>query len=212
MQKYKIKEIFGPTIQGEGSQAGKPVFFIRFSGCNKWNGREQSKAKSICSYCDTDFVGGDWMTAHDINERVVSIAAGYPIKILVLSGGEPTMQVDSSLIETLKNYGWEIHIETNGTSDMEKYHHLIDHITMSPKQSPQQTKLKSCSDIKFLYPYIGNGITPKNFSVSDISYKNIFIQPIMRDDYHENLKEAIDECLLYNYRLSIQQHKIIGVD
>jgi len=116
MKKYLVKEIFGPTIQGEGSYTGQACLFLRFSGCNKWSGRPEDKPNSICSFCDTDFVGGERMDSKEIIRRLGEIRGD--IEILVLSGGEPALQVDEALCKELSEAGFELHIETNGSKKL----------------------------------------------------------------------------------------------
>jgi organic radical activating enzyme len=201
MKKYSIKEIFGPTIQGEGSKSGTVVQFIRFSGCNRWSGRQEDKAESQCPFCDTDFYGGDLMTSFDIVSKL-----NPDVENVVISGGEPLLQLDQELVNALK--GYRIHIETNG-SKLPKFElGDIYHITCSPKQSAWNTILPYCHDLKVLFPY-----QYKN-SIEDyrkkISHKNAFLQPLYDDG--PNLKLTIQELYKLNdVKLSLQTHKIIGV-
>lgn len=207
--KYKIKEIFGPTIQGEGSYAGHCVMFVRFTGCNKWSGRPQDKPKSICHFCDTDFVGGELFTASEIVKELNKLS--NKVKTVVLSGGEPLLQVDKELILELKRNYFKVHIETNGSIEIkDDLRYYIDHITMSPKQSPEDTKLKHCNDLKILHPSINDKITIEEFKNFDAD--NFFLQPVMSDNYESNLKETIEKIYEYpNVKLSLQVHKIIEV-
>ena len=103
MKTYTVKETFGPTIQGEGFSAGESVYFLRFSGCNKWSGREEDRASSACPFCDTDFFGGKKMSVQDITEELKELRTkGRSAKrILVISGGEPTLQIDEPLLRAL---------------------------------------------------------------------------------------------------------------
>jgi organic radical activating enzyme len=208
---YKIKEIFGPTIQGEGSHAGEAVMFIRFTGCNKWSGRDTDKPKSICKFCDTDFVGGEVMNPIQIVMKLQELSK--KVTTVVLSGGEPMLQVDEQLLKNLTLMGYSVHLETNGslamTPEMRK---LITHISCSPKQAPAKTLLKEVDDLKILYPYISDEITFEAFAQSQIKYKQGYVQPVMDNDYSLNLHKAVRKVLLNPWlKLSIQQHKIIGV-
>ena len=117
---YRIKEIFF-TQQGEGKNTGKDFIFVRFSGCNLWSGKEKNKASAICSFCDTDFYGTDGINggkylAKELIEKIKSlwISADSQIRV-VLTGGEPLLQVDKPLIDALKNEDIYIAVETNGT-------------------------------------------------------------------------------------------------
>lgn len=217
MKTYKVKEIFGPTLQGEGTHAGRSVVFVRFSGCNKWSGRPDNKPDSVCYYCDTDFVGGERMTAVEIRaeiERLVE-ASGWNYALgnfhVVLSGGEPVMQLDETLAELLSRSHF-LHLETNGSLPLrpEVGQHLF-HITVSPKQSFADTKIRRAECLKFLFPWVGNGLVePESFQA--FAAGEVFVQPIEDADYKKNLAGALEFCLKHpSVRLSLQQHKILGV-
>ena len=209
MKTYLVKEIFGPTIQGEGTHAGKVVSFLRFGGCNKWNGKKESKPDSICNFCDTEFVGGERMTIDEIINKLLAIG----ISTVVISGGEPALQVDQELLNQLYVNHFDIHIETNGSVDISKVEHYFKHITCSPKQSIKETKLRNCDDLKILYPYINEDITIAKFR--RMSHLKGYLQPVMPNDLNgkENLKATIEK--LYEnplWKLSMQMHKIIEVE
>lgn len=208
-ENYRIKEIFGPTIQGEGSHAGVPVKFIRFAGCNRWTGLEKDRSKSVCSFCDTDFRTGQSMTIPMILESL--IALGSPkVKTIVISGGEASLQIDTHLLQILRENGFNLHIETNGSRDLTPFYSYLDHITMSPKQSITNTQLKRCDDLKLLYPPIHPDITIDSFS--QFQAKARFLQPVWDENYKNHLQMTLDELNLHpEWRLSLQTHKIIGV-
>ena len=119
---YSIKEIFY-TLQGEGANAGRAAIFCRFTGCNLWSGREKDRDRAICKFCDTDFVGtdgtmgGQYKTAEALAEAMQSLWPNNQKKnkFVVLTGGEPLLQVDSSLIKQLHEHDFEVAVETNGT-------------------------------------------------------------------------------------------------
>ena len=126
MKTYKVKEIFGPTIEGEGSKSGEVVFFLRLSGCNRWSGKEEDRADSICHFCDTDFLGGELLEKEAIVDRLLDMGSRYyedshgnkihprPFQLrVVISGGEPTLQMDYSLLRKLKESNFLIYVETN---------------------------------------------------------------------------------------------------
>ncbi len=217
MKTYRVKEIFGPTLQGEGSHAGRAVVFLRFAGCNRWNGRAESKPNSVCYYCDTDFVGGERMTAVEIEQAITRLveASGWDFETgnfhVVISGGEPTMQLDISLAKQLSRTFF-LHLETNGSIALEAglQDHLA-HVTVSPKQSFAETKIRTAEALKFLYPWVGDGsVRPESFHACAAG--EVFIQPIEGPEYADNLQGAIAYCLLNpDYRLSLQQHKILGL-
>jgi len=208
MKKYIIKEIFGPTIQGEGTYSGKAVVFVRFTGCNRWSGRAEDKAKSICSFCDTDFVGGDPYTPMQL---VKALREKSEIEDIVISGGEPLLQVDENLLEVLEREGFKVHIETNGSMNREFLPFYTKHVTISPKQSREDTKLTICNDIKLLVPYISDAITIDNFN--DFNAQNFYVQPVMNENYEDNVKLAIKLVKKYpKWKISLQTHKIMGVE
>lgn len=227
MKRYKVKEIFGPTIEGEGSKAGEVVLFLRLSGCNRWSGREEDRADSVCHFCDTDFLGGELLEREAIVDRLLDIGSRYykdghgnevhprmfQLRV-VISGGEPTLQMDYFLLRALKENNFLIYVETNGSRRIDpKTLDLIDHLVVSPKQSEALTKIKVCDDLKLLYPYL-EGADMKAFQ--KLSAGNRFIQPIKDSgsyqDYKRNLDGAINECIKNpEYKLSIQLHKIIQV-
>src|ERR1700710_804154 len=106
---YAVKELF-KTLQGEGAQAGRAAVFCRFAGCNLWSGREVDRAKAVCQFCDTDFVGtdgeggGKFETAKALAAAIDKAWAGDRAdthhsnrKFVVITGGEPLLQLDSSL-------------------------------------------------------------------------------------------------------------------
>lgn len=118
---YAVKEMF-LTLQGEGVQAGRRAVFVRFAGCNLWTGREQDRARAICRFCDTDFVGTDGAGGGKFEDAAALVAAAERFwgeararRFVVLTGGEPMLQVDDALVDALHGAGFEIAIESNGT-------------------------------------------------------------------------------------------------
>src|ERR1700742_4004691 len=118
---YSVKEIF-LTLQGEGGQAGRAAVFCRFAGCNLWSGREEDRASAVCNFCDTDFVGTDGLGGGKFRSAVLladEIARHWgdepAHRFVVLTGGEPLLQVDTPLIAALHERGFTIAVETNGT-------------------------------------------------------------------------------------------------
>ena len=165
--KYKIKEIFF-TQQGEGKNTGKDFVFVRFSGCNLWSGKEKNRATAICSFCDTDFYGTDGINGgkyqvKDLIKKIKSlwISAESQIRV-VLTGGEPLLQVDKTLIDALKKEGIYIAVETNGTLEAPDG---IDWICMSPKANTE-IKLRKGSEVKIVYPQ--ENLNPKDLSLIHI--------------------------------------------
>ena len=218
MKKYRVKEIFGPTLQGEGAYVGTPCFFLRFAGCNKWNGRADSKPASICNYCDTDFVGGELMTWEEIVETLDGLLSHHEnVQTLVISGGEPAMQVDHQLCFELAKM-FDLHLETNGSIDIKpEVADLFTHITISPKQNFVRTIAHPFGDsFKFLYPWVGDEIDPISFNkdyydLTGCELPEVYIQPIERNGETPHMKEVIDLCLKHNWRLSKQIHKELAL-
>lgn len=201
---YKISEIFGPTIQGEGTHSGKVVKFLRFAGCNKWNSKPEDKPKSICHFCDTDFTEKERLSRAQIIERLRELSGKS--KIIVISGGEPLLQLDIPLAASLKNQGYELHVETNGSMPLKGLSRYIDHITMSPKQGPTSTKLEYCHDLKILYPYINEEITWTTFK--NFQHQTAYLQPVWGTDLKPLLETLYQN---ENLHLSMQNHKILGL-
>jgi 7-carboxy-7-deazaguanine synthase len=194
---YKINEIFGPTIQGEGKHTGKLVNFIRFSICNK-----------RCSFCDTDF---DAYTEKSIADIIDSLKElNSQAGIIVMTGGEPLLQVDPALLVALKEEGYQLHVETNGSLKLGDTKDLFDHVSVSPKQNLEDTLIEKADDIKFLWPSIMDS-QPWEFKLK-YPDAQIGLQPIDGINYKENLKNTIIKLSEHgDYKLSIQLHKVIGV-
>ena len=206
---YRIKEIYF-TQQGEGKNTGKNFVFVRFSGCNLWSGKEKNRESAICKFCDTDFYGvnginGGIYEAKELIEIIKSLwlADTSPISV-VLTGGEPLLQLDDELVNELKKEGIYIAIETNGTL---KAPEGIDWICMSPKAGTE-IKLKAGSEIKVIYPQ--KNLEPDEFS--DFDFKNFFIQPMDSKELEANVAKSIKFCMNNpKWRLSLQTHKILGI-
>ena len=207
--KYRIKEIFF-TQQGEGKNTGKDFIFVRFSGCNLWSGQEKHRASAICKFCDTDFYGTDGINGgkyevKELIEKIKSlwISADSQIRV-VLTGGEPLLQVDEVLISALKNEDIYIAVETNGTLEAPDG---IDWICMSPKANTE-IKLRKGSEVKVVYPQ--KNLNPENFNVLD--FKNFYIQPMDSENYEDNVSQSVKYCMQNpNWKLSLQTHKILGI-
>lgn len=117
---YHINEIFY-SLQGEGFHTGRPAVFVRFAGCNL-----------RCPFCDTDFSHSEPMTAEQIARRVFDYST-HPHTLIVLTGGEPSLQVDNELVDALHAHQQTVTIETNGTRPVPDN---IDWVTLSPKAVP----------------------------------------------------------------------------
>lgn len=207
---YSVKEIFY-TLQGEGANAGTPAVFCRFAGCNLWTGREEDRAKAVCRFCDTDFVGtdgeggGKFETAADLAHACrAAITDGAAPGLVVLTGGEPMLQVDEALVDALHQAGFAIAIETNGTLPVPR---AIDWICVSPKAGAPIAQM-SGDELKLVYPQ--DGIIPE--SVVHLAFAHRFLQPMDGPDIAANTKAAIGYCKAHpEWRLSVQTHKVLGI-
>lgn len=206
---YSVKEIFY-TLQGEGVHAGRPAVFCRFAGCNLWSGREQDRATATCQFCDTDFVGtdgqggGQFKTAQDLARACLAAAAPARPGFIVLTGGEPMLQVDDHLIAALHTAGFEIAIETNGTQPVPP---SIDWICVSPKAGTTLAQT-SGDELKLVFPQ--PALMPDQ--VAGLSFRNYFLQPMDGPHLKDNTVKAIEFCQNHpQWRLSLQTHKILGI-
>ena len=208
---YSIKEMFY-TLQGEGNQAGRPAVFCRFAGCNLWSGREQDRANAICTFCDTDFVGTDGDGGDKFNNAEAlahAIDSFWPIshqhhKYVVLTGGEPLLQIDDALILALHNLDFTIAVETNGTITPPSG---IDWICVSPKSSAQ-LKITQGNELKLVFPQ--SEAPPEEFE--QLSFEHHYLQPMDGPDIQKNIASTIDYCKSHpKWKLGLQQHKILMI-
>lgn len=212
-RRYTVKEIFGPTVQGEGGMTGVPCHFVRLAGCNMWDGRMETRAASLCPFCDTDFFKGDKMTAQDIVRKLRPLGR---MNWVTISGGEPALQLAShnELLPHLHAAGYLVAVETNGTINPATWAPLVQHLTLSPKLPPQDILVRWCQTLKVLWPHPNPEITPLAYDFVDAEQR--FIQPITADDpsvTEANMQSAIAWLLKHPaWRLSVQLHKLIGVD
>jgi len=208
---YSVKEIFY-TLQGEGANAGRPAVFCRFAGCNLWSGREEDRVTAVCKFCDTDFVGtdgtkgGKYLTAEDL---VDSIEWHWPTpdrkrRFVVLTGGEPMLQVDDALVHSLHARGFEIAVETNGTV---KAVAGIDWVCVSPKAGSELVVTHG-QELKLVYPQLD--ALPERFA--NLAFENFYLQPMDGPDRLANSKAAINYCQQNpQWNLSTQTHKMLGI-
>jgi len=207
---YAVKEIF-KTLQGEGAQSGRAAVFCRFAGCNLWSGREEDRTTAACTFCDTDFVGmdgtggGRFPDAEALAEAIEREWAGARHKrYVVLTGGEPLLQVDDMLVTALHGRGFEIGVETNGTQPAPLG---IDWICVSPK-GRSELVLRSGHELKLVYPQAE--AKPEDFA--GLEFEHFFLQPMDSPTAPANLEAAIGFCTDNpQWRLSIQSHKMIGI-
>lgn len=207
---YAVKEIF-VTLQGEGAHAGRRAVFCRFAGCNLWSGREEDRADAQCQFCDTDFVGIDG-TRGDRYADAESLAAVVEDewgptrneRWVVLTGGEPLLQVDETLIAALHRRGFAVAVETNGTLDVPTG---LDWVCVSPKAGTE-LRVRAGHELKLVYPQ--EGARPEDFTA--LAFERFSLQPMDGPDVAENTSKAVDYCLKHPaWRLSLQTHKTLGI-
>jgi 7-carboxy-7-deazaguanine synthase len=205
---YAVKEIF-LTLQGEGMQAGRRAVFLRFAGCNLWSGREQDRAAAACTFCDTDFVGmdgdnGGRYDAEDLAERAAQLWGQSPRPLVVLTGGEPLLQVDAPLLDALHARGFEVAIETNGTIAAPPG---LDWICVSPKAGNPVAQ-RSGNELKLVWPQ--SGVDPAEYE--SWSFDHFLVQPLDCADPAASQAAAIDFVMRNPaWRLSLQSHKYLGL-
>lgn len=208
---YSVKEIY-LTLQGEGAQTGRRAVFCRLAGCNLWSGREQDRAEAVCQFCDTQFVGtdgpggGQFERPDDLAKACMGHwgAQNNEKPLVVLTGGEPMLQVDEALIDALHVAGFEIAIESNGTLPVPR---AIDWICISPKAGADLVQT-SGDELKLVYPQ--EGISPED--LAGLDFGTFLLQPMDGDARQENTQAALDYCLIHpQWRLSLQTHKLMGI-
>jgi 7-carboxy-7-deazaguanine synthase len=210
MVSYAVKEIF-LTLQGEGAHAGRAAVFCRFAGCNLWSGREADRASAVCQFCDTDFIGTDgtlgarYATAENLADTIAEQWTGtQDNRYVVLTGGEPLLQVDAALVDALHARSFEIGVETNGTVLPPEG---LDWICVSPKAGSELV-VRRGHELKLVYPQAQ--ALPEAFE--SLAFERFSLQPMDGPDVAENTARAIDYCLRHpQWRLSLQTHKTLGI-
>jgi len=210
---YAVKEMF-LTLQGEGANAGRRAVFVRFAGCNLWSGREADRASAICRFCDTEFVGvdgdggGRFASAADlVAAAVASWGDGVAERFVVLTGGEPMLQIDDALVDALHAAGFTVAMESNGTIAA---HPGIDWVCISPKAGSVVVQHHG-DELKLVWPQPGSDVD----AMERWAFRNWLVQP-MDDGAPEanlaNQQAAIDFVLARpRWRLSLQTHKMLGL-
>jgi len=210
---YRVKEIFY-TLQGEGGQAGRPAVFCRFSLCNLWSGRERDRHRATCQFCDTDFLGTDgpgggrFAAAGDLAAAVAKAWQGesHPRarRLVVCTGGEPTLQLDGAAVAALHDEGFEVAIETNGTRALPPG---LDWVCVSPKAGTELAVLAG-DELKLVYPQAG--APPERFELP--GFARLLLQPMDGPDRAANTRAAVEYCLAHpQWQLSVQSHKYLGI-
>ena len=211
---YTVKELFY-TLQGEGAHSGRPAVFCRFTGCNLWSGREADRAKAVCRFCDTDFIGTDGpgggkFTTPDA--LAAAVTARWPAEAprarpyVVCTGGEPLLQLDEPLIAALHARGFEVAVETNGTLTAPSG---LDWICVSPK-ADAALRLVQGDELKLVYPQSEPEAQPVRFV--DLAFRYFFLQPLDGPDRDAHAQATVAYCLAHpQWRLSLQTHKVLGI-
>jgi len=207
---YIVKELF-LTLQGEGAQAGRAAVFCRFAGCNLWSGREEDRAKAVCQFCDTDFVGTDGSGGGSfaVPEALAdAIAATWgdekAHRFVVFTGGEPLLQLDAPLLAALHERGFETAVETNGTLPRPDG---IDWLCVSPKAGASLV-LTAGDELKLVFRQESLG--PE--ALETLSFKHFWLQAMDGADVAAHREAAIAYCLAHpRWRLSVQTHKVLGI-
>ncbi len=207
---YAVKEAF-LTLQGEGVQAGRRAVFLRFAGCNLWSGREEDRRKAVCQFCDTDFVGTDGVGGGKFAEADVLAGhvaalwgAGQERRLVVVTGGEPMLQLDAALVDALHDEDFRIAVESNGTI---KATPGIDWLCISPKAGSDVIQ-RSGDELKLVWPQAG--IDPA--AIEQWKFAHFLIQPMDCADRDEALAAAIALVMERpRWRLTLQAHKIVGL-
>lgn len=205
---YAVKECF-LTLQGEGVQTGSRAVFLRFAGCNLWSGREADRATAQCRFCDTDFVGtdgvngGKFADAELLADHVAAIWQGGPDRrLVVVTGGEPMLQLDAPLIAALHERGFRIAVESNGTLPATPG---IDWLCISPKAGTDVVQRRG-DELKLVWPQ--EGIDPA--ALEEWDFGHFLVQPM--DGPDGSIDAAIALAMARpRWRLSLQAHKVVGL-
>ena len=218
---YSVKEIFY-SLQGEGARAGRPAVFCRFTGCNLWSGEEKHRSSADCRFCDTDFVGtdglggGKFASAPGLASTLAAYwpASGQGEPYVVFTGGEPLLQLDSTLIDAMHEAGFEVAVETNGTLEAPAG---IDWLCVSPKGDTRLVQ-RSGNELKLVFPQ--EGLDPGRFL--ELDFNHFYLQPMDRSaldprdtepgDVVASAQLCTEYCLRHpGWRLSLQAHKFLGI-
>jgi 7-carboxy-7-deazaguanine synthase (Cx14CxxC type) len=207
---YAVKGAF-LTLQGEGVQAGSRAVFLRFAGCNLWSGREQDRAAAQCNFCDTDFVGtdgvggGKFADAALLADHVAGLwGEGDERRLVVITGGEPMLQLDEELIDALHQRGFRVAVESNGTLPATPG---IDWLCISPKAGTEVVQ-RSGDELKLVWPQAGTDPA----ELEQWNFAHFLVQPMDRPDRQGAIDAAIELAMdRPKWRLSLQAHKVVGL-
>ena len=207
---YAVKELY-VTLQGEGAQTGRRAVFLRFAGCNLWSGRETDRGAAVCGFCDTDFIGvdgpggGKFVRPDALADAVAAAwGAGADHRLVICTGGEPLLQLDTPLVDALHARGFAVGIETNGTQLAPPG---LDWVCVSPKAAAPLALTRG-DELKLVYPQ--PLARPERFETLDFAH--FYLQPMDGPHREANTQAAIDYCLAHpQWRLGLQTHKLIGL-
>ena len=185
--------------------------FLRFAGCNLWSGREQDRATAQCTFCDTDFVGtdgaggGKFADAASLADAVASHwGDGLAERLVVVTGGEPMLQLDSALIDALHERGFRVAMETNGTLPAADG---LDWVCVSPKAGTDIVQ-RHGNELKLVWPQ--SGVDPAE--MESWAFDHFLVQPMDCEDREGALEAAIALAMERpRWRLTLQNHKIAGL-
>ena len=208
---FFIKEIF-KSIQGEGFFSGKRAVFVRFTGCNLWNGLSEDRENAQCQFCDTDFLGingqnGGTYSLENLLDKIDMIWNQKILtdeKFVVLTGGEPMLQVNENLVKSLQHRGYFVSLETNGTI---RFNIHFDWVCVSPKQKSKWEVLNG-DELKVVYPQ-------QNFDLNilkKLDFKYFFLQPMDNSRKQINIWNTINYCKSHKpWFPSFQLHKSLNI-
>ena len=207
---YAVKELF-LTLQGEGMQSGSRAVFLRFAGCNLWSGREQDRSSAQCTFCDTDFVGtdgqggGKFADARALADAVeAEWGEGGEDRLVVVTGGEPMLQLDAGLVDALHERGFRVAAETNGTLPAVAG---LDWLCVSPKAGTEVVQ-RSGDELKLVWPQAG--VDPAELEGWD--FRHFLVQPMDCAERGAAIEAAIKLAMdRPKWRLSLQSHKLVGL-
>jgi 7-carboxy-7-deazaguanine synthase len=207
---YSVKECF-LTLQGEGMQAGSRAVFLRFAGCNLWSGREEDRASAQCRFCDTDFVGtngqggGKFASPDALAAHVERLwGEGTDERLVVVTGGEPMLQLDEALVEALHARGFRVAAESNGTLPAVSG---LDWLCISPKAGTDVVQRRG-DELKLVWPQEGIDLS----ELESWQFDHFLVQPMDCDQRDAAMQAAIRLAMERpKWRLTLQAHKVVGL-
>lgn len=207
---YAVKETF-LTLQGEGVRAGRVAVFCRMSGCNLWSGRERDRARAVCRFCDTDFLGTDGRGGgrfEDARHLAAHVAETWGSRggrpYVVFTGGEPLLQLDAPLVLACRDRGFEVAVETNGTLPVPPG---VDWVAVSPKAGAPLVQRRG-DELKVVVPQEGLDLA----ALEDLAFDHLLVQPMDGPHRDQNAARAVSFCIEHpRWRLSLQVHKVLGI-